>query len=57
METIERNARLQTRLIDDLLDVSRIITGNSVWSCARSILLRIEVARDTVHPCSRSERH
>ncbi|HJP94037.1 MAG TPA: ATP-binding protein [Pyrinomonadaceae bacterium] len=28
VETIERNARAQARLIDDLLDVSRIITGN-----------------------------
>jgi PAS domain S-box-containing protein len=28
IETIERNARAQARLIDDLLDVSRIITGN-----------------------------
>jgi signal transduction histidine kinase len=27
LETIERNARAQTQLIDDLLDVSRIITG------------------------------
>jgi PAS domain S-box-containing protein len=27
LETIERNARLQTQLIEDLLDVSRIITG------------------------------
>jgi CheY-like chemotaxis protein len=27
IETIERNARAQTRLIDDLLDVSRVITG------------------------------
>jgi PAS domain S-box-containing protein len=27
VEAIERNATLQTRLIDDLLDVSRIITG------------------------------
>lgn len=27
METIERNARSQAQLIDDLLDVSRIITG------------------------------
>ena len=26
-ETIERNARAQAQLIDDLLDVSRIITG------------------------------
>ena len=28
IETIERNARAQSQLIDDLLDVSRIITGN-----------------------------
>ncbi|HEV7684872.1 MAG TPA: PAS domain S-box protein [Pyrinomonadaceae bacterium] len=28
LEIIERNARSQARLIDDLLDVSRIITGN-----------------------------
>jgi PAS domain S-box-containing protein len=28
LETIERNARAQGQLIDDLLDVSRIITGN-----------------------------
>jgi CheY-like chemotaxis protein len=27
IETIERNARLQTRLIEDMLDVSRIISG------------------------------
>jgi signal transduction histidine kinase/ActR/RegA family two-component response regulator len=27
LETIERNARVQTKLIDDLLDISRIITG------------------------------
>ncbi|HEY8516681.1 MAG TPA: ATP-binding protein [Candidatus Binatia bacterium] len=27
LETIERNARIQARLIEDLLDVSRIVTG------------------------------
>jgi signal transduction histidine kinase/CheY-like chemotaxis protein len=27
LETIERNAHVQTKLIDDLLDISRIITG------------------------------
>lgn len=28
LETIERNAKSQSRLIEDLLDISRIITGN-----------------------------
>lgn len=28
LETIERNARLQTQLVEDLLDVSRMIRGN-----------------------------
>src|SRR5262245_42991852 len=28
LDTIERNVRLQVQLIDDLLDVSRIVTGN-----------------------------
>jgi len=28
LETVERNARAQTRLIDDLLDVSSVVTGN-----------------------------
>jgi PAS domain S-box-containing protein len=35
LETIERNAKVQTRLIEDLLDMSRIISGK----------LRIHVAR------------
>jgi PAS domain S-box-containing protein len=30
LESIERNATLQTKLIDDLLDVSRIITGKLI---------------------------
>jgi signal transduction histidine kinase/ActR/RegA family two-component response regulator len=38
LETIERNARLQNQLINDLLDVSRIITGQ----------LRVE--RDRIYP-------
>src|SRR5262245_20932596 len=39
LEVIERNARLQTRLIEDLLDVSRIITGKLVLDRKR---VRIE---------------
>jgi PAS domain S-box-containing protein len=38
LETIERNARLQNQLINDLLDVSRIITG------------RLRLERDRVYP-------
>jgi PAS domain S-box-containing protein len=38
LETIERNARLQNQLINDLLDVSRIITG------------RLRLERDHLYP-------
>lgn len=34
LETIKRNARAQTELIDDLLDVSRIITGKLILEIA-----------------------
>ena len=40
LETIERNARAQTQLIEDLLDMSRITSGK----------LRLE--KQLVHPCS-----
>jgi signal transduction histidine kinase/ActR/RegA family two-component response regulator len=40
LETIERNARVQTRLIDDLLDMSRITSGK----------LRLDV--QPIHPLS-----
>ncbi|MFN2454298.1 MAG: ATP-binding protein [Pyrinomonadaceae bacterium] len=50
IETIERNARAQTQLIDDLLDVSRIITGKLRLSArptklAAVITAAIDVAR------------
>lgn len=44
LETIERNARAQAQLIDDLLDVSRIITGK----------LRLEVREVDVPPVIQS---
>lgn len=49
LETIERNARAQTQLIEDLLDVSRIITGKirlNVRTC--ELVPIIEAAIDTV---------
>ncbi|MBC8029256.1 MAG: response regulator [Pyrinomonadaceae bacterium] len=51
VETIERNARSQSQLIDDLLDVSRIITGKLQIE-PRSVDLRavIEAAVEAVRP-------
>ncbi|MBD2342632.1 PAS domain-containing hybrid sensor histidine kinase/response regulator [Anabaena subtropica] len=49
LETIERNARLQTQLIEDLLDVSRILQGKlSLDVCPVSLAMVIEAAIDTV---------
>ncbi len=35
LETIERNAKLQTQLIGDLLDISRILQGSTNWGLIR----------------------
>jgi signal transduction histidine kinase/CheY-like chemotaxis protein len=49
LETIERNAKLQAQLIDDLLDVSRILRGKLSLSTAPVDLVEvIEAALDTV---------
>jgi signal transduction histidine kinase/ActR/RegA family two-component response regulator len=51
LEVIERNARLQTELIDDLLDVSRIISGSLRLNLASTGLgLAIEAAVTSVGP-------
>src|SRR5262249_28188102 len=49
LETIERNAAMQTALVEDMLDVSRIITGKLVLNVG-SIDLRtvVSAAFDTV---------
>lgn len=50
-ETIERNARSQSQLIDDLLDVSRIITGKlQIEPRLVDICTVIEAAVDVVRP-------
>lgn len=50
-ETIERNARSQSQLIDDLLDVSRIITGKLQIELRLVDLSKaIEAAVDSVRP-------
>lgn len=53
LETIERNARSQAQLIDDLLDISRIITGKIRLNVQTIELLTvIEAAMDTVRPAA-----
>jgi signal transduction histidine kinase len=50
-ETIERNARSQSQLIDDLLDVSRIITGKlQIEPRPIDLCSVIEAASDAVRP-------
>lgn len=49
LETIERNAKLQTQLIDDLLDISRILRGKMVLNvCPVNLLEVIDAALETV---------
>jgi PAS domain S-box-containing protein len=49
LATIERNAKLQTQLIEDLLDVSRILRGKLVLNIAPvSLINTIEAALETV---------
>lgn len=53
LEVIERNAHAQRRLIDDILDVSRIITGNLRLSVQPIALVPvIEAAVDAVRPAA-----
>ncbi len=49
LETIERNARIQTQLIEDLLDVSRILRGKvSLNAQPVNLVTVIELALETV---------
>jgi len=53
LESIERNARAQKQLIDDLLEVSRIITGNLRLHLQQITLVPvIEAAVDAVRPAA-----
>jgi PAS domain S-box-containing protein len=57
IETIERNARAQARLIDDLLDVSRIITGNLRLDIRPINLVSVvEAAKDGLNPTAAAKR-
>lgn len=56
LETIERNVRAQAQLIDDLLDVSRIITGNLRLDVRPSELVPvIEAAMDIARPAAEAK--
>ncbi|MBF5046014.1 PAS domain S-box protein [Aggregicoccus sp. 17bor-14] len=51
LETVERNARAQTQLIEDLLDVSRIITGKMRLQLQPVALARVvDAALESVRP-------
>ncbi|MDT4897363.1 MAG: hypothetical protein QOH25_2440 [Acidobacteriota bacterium] len=53
LETIERNARSQSQLIDDLLDVSRIITGKLHLDVrAVDLVAIIEAVIDSTRPAA-----
>ncbi|HEX8234655.1 MAG TPA: PAS domain S-box protein [Abditibacteriaceae bacterium] len=56
LETIERNARAQAQLIDDILDVSRIITGKMHLEL-HTVMIRevIEAATATVRPAAEAK--
>ncbi|MHC5768190.1 MAG: PAS domain S-box protein [Nostoc sp.] len=56
LETIERNTRSLTQLIEDVLDVSRIIRGTLHLSTDRvEIVPLVEAAIDTVYPAAQAK--
>jgi PAS domain S-box-containing protein len=51
LETIERNAKSQAKLLEDLLDTSRILQGTIQLDIARmNIVKAVEAAVETAHP-------
>jgi PAS domain S-box-containing protein len=56
LETIERNARAQNQLINDLLDVSRIITGKLRLDVRPIVLVTVlEAAIETIRPAAEAK--
>src|SRR5947209_9679766 len=57
LETIERNARVQTQLVDDILDVSRIIAGKLRVQVRRIDLRSVILAAvDAVRPAAEAKQ-
>jgi signal transduction histidine kinase len=56
LDTIERNAKAQTRLIDDLLDVSRIVAGKvNLEVRPVELIPLIELTIDVVRPAAQAK--
>ena len=56
LSTIERNARVQTRLIEDLLDMSRIISGKLRLDVQRVLPVTVvEAAIESVRPAAEAK--
>ena len=56
LETIERNARIQSRLIEDMLDLARIEQGKLVLSVGPTEIIRVvEAAIDAVRPAAEAK--
>jgi PAS domain S-box-containing protein len=56
VDTIDRNAHAQARIVDDILDVSRIITGKLRLEFERvDLALVIQAALDTVRPTAEAK--
>jgi PAS domain S-box-containing protein len=56
LDTIARNARIQTELVNDVLDVSRIISGNfRIKLASVSLLPVVEAALETVRPAAQAK--
>ncbi len=56
LETIERNAKLQARIVDDLLDMSRAVSGKlRLDVCALTLGPVIQAALDAVRPAAEAK--
>ena len=56
LETVERNVRAQTQLIEDLLDVSRIVTGKlRIETRPVELVPVIEAALDSIRPAAEAK--
>jgi signal transduction histidine kinase/CheY-like chemotaxis protein len=57
LESVERNARVQARLIEDLLEISRIVTGKLRLQVQDvDLAATIDAAAEVVHPAAAAKR-